>query len=140
MVTAIDIYKAYPRKVGRKAAIKAIEKALKESGDSAEEILDRTEKYAMVVKDRDVNIQYVKHPSTFFNQYCWQDDFDHVHPAKVLSTWEKKQKEEALRAEASRIIDSERQTDFNDPDRKVVWSTGSMKRLEEINSLLQDLF
>ena len=73
---AIAIYRAYPRKVGRAAAIKAISKALKKV--SFDELLEAVEAYARSRIDEDGQFRddrkYTPHPSTWFNQERWADD------------------------------------------------------------------
>jgi hypothetical protein len=72
-ITAEDIYDAFPRKVGKQAAIKAIEKALKLL--KPKWLLERTKAYAAAVAkwpagDR----QYVPHCSTWMNRGSYDDD------------------------------------------------------------------
>lgn len=69
---AMTIYLAYPRKVARKAALKAIKKALLEEPFGS--LLDAVEEYAEARKGQDS--QYTPHPSTWFNQERWADDRD----------------------------------------------------------------
>ena len=71
--TAEDIYKLYPRKVGRGAAIKAIQKALT--------IVDPVvlREAVMVYAEEtshwpESEKQYIPHPATWFNQQRWEDD------------------------------------------------------------------
>ena len=82
-ITPEQIYAAYPRKVGKLAAIKAIQKAIKAIGlDSsdggmtgAEILLDRTQSYAAAVKQWPASDkQYVPHTATWFNQGRYEDD------------------------------------------------------------------
>ena len=65
------IYAAYPKKVGKAAAVKSIEKALK-SGVSSEQLLSATEQFARAVQGADM--QYVPNPATWYNQARWEDD------------------------------------------------------------------
>jgi hypothetical protein len=64
------IYEAYPRKVGKPVALRAIKRHLRKFG--AEELLAKTKAYAEAVKDSDH--QFIPHPSTFFNQERFNDD------------------------------------------------------------------
>ena len=67
------IYKAYPKKVGKGAAIKAIEKALQTI--EAEKLKEAVEAYAAAVAEWPASDKnFIKHPSTWFNQQCWEDD------------------------------------------------------------------
>jgi hypothetical protein len=82
-VTPEAIYQAYPRKVGKKDALKAIANAIKtldkehatRSQSPAQTILDATKAYAAAVatwpvKDR----TYIPFPATWFNRGSYQDD------------------------------------------------------------------
>jgi len=76
-----DIYNLYPRKVGRKAALAKIVKAIQD-GASPERLMAAVKKYADAVSrwpSRD--LKYVPHPSTWFHQARYDDD-----PAE----WERK--------------------------------------------------
>lgn len=66
---AESIYAAYPKKVGRPTAIKAIEKAL--SKFSAPILLEKTKSFAAA---RAGNLEFVPHPATWFNQERFNDD------------------------------------------------------------------
>lgn len=64
------IYAAYPRKVAKPAALKAIRKALESiDGDS---LLALTEAYSEARRGQDM--QYTPHPATWFNGQRWADD------------------------------------------------------------------
>jgi len=75
------IYDAYPRKVGRPNALKAIRKALKlesakkEHGLSSKAFLEKTKLWATACEQRIAKdpeaAQYIKHPATWFNQQCY---------------------------------------------------------------------
>lgn len=65
---AEQIYQAYPLKKGKKTAIKAILKALKEK--TVEELLQAVAKYSLEMKGS----EYIKHPATWFNAGCWDDE------------------------------------------------------------------
>jgi len=76
-----SIYEAYPRKVGRPNALKAIRKALKlesakkEHGLSSKAFLEKTKLWATACEQRIAKdpeaAQYIKHPATWFNQQCY---------------------------------------------------------------------
>lgn len=74
------IYEAYPRKVGRKAAISKITAAL--ASHSAEAIMDATKAYATATAAwPDDERQFIPHPATWFSQDRFLDD---------RATWERK--------------------------------------------------
>ena len=64
------IYQVYPKHVGKKAALKAITKALKEV--SFETLLEKTEEYTVSIEGKDK--EFIPHPATWFNQGRWEDD------------------------------------------------------------------
>ena len=68
-VQAEAIYQAYPRKVAKNEALKAITKALEK--EKYEHLLERTEAYA---KARNGDLSYMPNPSTWFNQERYNDD------------------------------------------------------------------
>ena len=67
---AEEIYQAYPRKVAKPAAMKAIEKALKKS--SFNDLMAAVREYAKSRDGEDPN--FTPHPATWFNQERWNDD------------------------------------------------------------------
>jgi hypothetical protein len=67
---AIEIYKLYPKKVGKDAAFKAIVKAM--SKTDAETLIEAVTAFAHAKKDADP--QYIPNPATWFNQCRWEDD------------------------------------------------------------------
>ena len=72
-----EIYLAYPRHVGRAAAIKSIKSAIRR-GNSAIFLWNRTMRYAqsplVAEKRRTSEMTFVPHPSTWFNQDRFYDD------------------------------------------------------------------
>ena len=72
-ITHEAIYQAYPRKVGKKAALKTIATVCKTI--DPDDLLERVEAFSEAVaawpeKDK----QYVPHPATWFNQGRYDDD------------------------------------------------------------------
>ena len=66
---AEEIYKIYPKKVGKPSAIQAIKKAINKDG--FKHILEKTKLYA---KEYNGESRYIPHPSKFFNQERYNDD------------------------------------------------------------------
>jgi AraC-like DNA-binding protein len=64
-------YGAYPRKVAKAAALKAFAKAV-ENGIAAETLIAGAQRYAVERKDQDP--KYTKHPATWLNGGCWEDE------------------------------------------------------------------
>lgn len=74
-IPAEAIYAAYPRKVGKTAAIKAIERVLKAGPITAETLLAKVEAYAAATSlwadsDRD----FIPHPASWVNAGRYDDD------------------------------------------------------------------
>ena len=79
-----DIYAAYPKKVGKGQALKAIGTALNKC--SFETLLEHVKKYALSVVGKDP--QFIPYPATWFNGLRWEDQ----EPEKT----EKQKREEEL--------------------------------------------
>lgn len=71
-----SIYQAYPRRVGRRAALQAIGKAIArlngKQADPGQWLAGRVAAYAKAVDGKDK--QYIPHPSTWFGQERYMDD------------------------------------------------------------------
>lgn len=67
---ADEIFQAYPRKVGKKPALKAIEKALNKT--SFDELLSAVQEYAKFRSGEDP--KFTPYPATWFNAERWNDD------------------------------------------------------------------
>lgn len=73
LTCAEEIYAAYPRKVGRKAAITAIAAALRSA--PRERLLERTAAYAAATSLWPASERnFIPHPSTWFNRGSYDDD------------------------------------------------------------------
>jgi DNA adenine methylase len=72
---AETLYRFYPRKVGKAAALKAIAKAL--ARVPFVELLDAVQEYASSRKGKDP--QFTPHPATWFNEGRWEDERDEWH-------------------------------------------------------------
>lgn len=80
-IDAEAIYQAYPRKIGKQAALKAIRAALVGMGkttrsqSAAATLLERTQAYAAAVTQWPARDQeFVPHPATWFNRGSYHDD------------------------------------------------------------------
>lgn len=69
---ADEIYAEYPRKVGRPAALKVIERHIRR-GEDPEVMLNAVRKFAAVWKGQS-DLTYCPHPATWFNQERYKDD------------------------------------------------------------------
>lgn len=66
-----EIYQAYPRKVGKPAALKAIAAAIKKTKIPPPELLAKTKDFAL--SRAETEEQYIPHPATWFNQHRFND-------------------------------------------------------------------
>lgn len=74
------IWKKYPKKSGKPAAIKAFLKAVK-VGVEIDLISKKLDEYNQQIKLRGTDKQYIKNGSTWFNQQGWLDEYD-LQPVK----------------------------------------------------------
>ncbi|WPC08777.1 helix-turn-helix domain-containing protein [Globicatella sp. PHS-GS-PNBC-21-1553] len=69
------LWKLYPNKKGKEAAFKAYCKAI-ESGTSNKEIQNGIIAYQKEIAFKNTNPKYIKHGSTWFNNQCWNDEYE----------------------------------------------------------------
>lgn len=69
----LSIYEAYPKKVGRGAALISIQRAI-DRGNTPEALLDATVAYAKSPLVRSTDAQFIPNPSTWYNQDRFLDD------------------------------------------------------------------
>ena len=67
-----DVWVAYPRKVGKKPALASYLRARRD-GATFEEIKAGAERFANKVRAENVDLQFVPHGSTWFQQARWED-------------------------------------------------------------------
>lgn len=72
-----SIYQAYPRKVGKPSALRAIRKAI-ERGCAAPILLEKTQAWAKACAGKES--QYIPHPATWFNDDRFNDLADSPRP------------------------------------------------------------
>ena len=70
-----ELWKIYPNKQGKTDAKKKYVKYRSE-GVTYEEILKGLENYVEYVKRKNIEQQYIKYGSTWFNQKCWEDEYE----------------------------------------------------------------
>jgi hypothetical protein len=123
-----DFWKIYPRKVGKQAALKAFEKAVKCA--KAEEILEGAKRYA---NDPNRVDAFTAHPTTWLNAGRWTDA---PLPERIKTGDEK-------RAEEQRIIQERRQREI---EATLRWQkeeearrSSSAPMPEEVRNLLKSL-
>lgn len=94
---ALALYKSYPRKVGKNAALKAILKAMKDH--SFDYLLERVARYAECTRSwPEDQTQFIPHPATWFNGGRFEDEESNwIRKASVETFHQLSQKAFALR-------------------------------------------
>ncbi len=82
------LWKLYPRKVGKDKALKSYQKARK-SGTTYETVEQGIKNYCNYIIATKTTTEYIKHGSTWFNNSCWNDDYDTDERGKQNGTTEK---------------------------------------------------
>jgi len=73
MISLFEMFwKACPRKVGKKHALSAFKTASKHN--DPEMLIKAMTAYADLVKRKAIEPRYIKHPSTWLNGGCWEDE------------------------------------------------------------------
>lgn len=70
----LEWYEEYPRKQSKKKAAELYMKALKD-GATAEQLLDGVKGYNKYIAANSLERRYIKMPTTWLNQGCWEDDY-----------------------------------------------------------------
>nr|DAV95871.1 MAG TPA: replisome organizer protein [Caudoviricetes sp.] len=83
-----DFYAAYPRHVGKDAARRAFEKAVK-AGTAPADIVEGARRYAAATAAAGTETRYIAHPATWLNAGRWSDDMEDAAPVE-LTPWQKK--------------------------------------------------
>lgn len=83
-----DFYAAYPRHVGKDAARRAFEKAVK-AGTAPADIVEGARRYAAATAAAGTETRYIAHPATWLNAGRWNDDMEDAAPVE-LTPWQKK--------------------------------------------------
>lgn len=69
------LWKLYPRKQGKETAFNAYKKAVAK-GATNEEIAEGIRRYVEYIKANRIEARYIKHGATWFNQNCWNDEYN----------------------------------------------------------------
>lgn len=78
--TEFEIWWAeYPNKKSKQDAQRIFEKLLGENRVSFDELLAGAKAYAEHCRQEKTDPHYIKHPSTWLNQGCWDDEYDKHH-------------------------------------------------------------
>lgn len=72
-----ELWKLYPRKIGKPKALKAYEKARK-NGATYEEVKQGIQAYCRQIEALQTDTPYIKHGSTWFNNEGWKDEYKYT--------------------------------------------------------------
>ena len=99
-----QLWELYPKKMGKKDALKHYIKSRKKY--SYEQIKQGIERYVDYIEQNNIQEQYIKYGSSWFNQECWNDTYD----KKELPNWfnkdiSKKQLTDAEQQEIDKLLE-----------------------------------
>jgi len=69
----LEFWAVYPKRLEKKAVAAKFRAAVK-SGVSPQHLIDAAIRYAAWVSENRVEERYIKHPTTWFNKGCWDDE------------------------------------------------------------------
>ena len=72
-----ELWKLYPRKIGKPQALKAYQKARK-NGATFEDVLQGIQAYCRQIEALKTDTAYIKHGSTWFNNEGWKDEYKYT--------------------------------------------------------------
>lgn len=70
-----EIWSLYPKKSGKKVAEREFNKAIK-NGVNPDDIKNKVLEYNKQIEAKQTPKQFIKQGSTWFNQACWEDEYD----------------------------------------------------------------
>lgn len=70
------LWKLYPKKQGKQVAFRAYKRAVKK-GTEDKDIELGIANYKKYIQIKKISSQYIKQGSTWFNQGCWEDEYDY---------------------------------------------------------------
>ena len=73
-------WKRYPRKVGKKKALKAFAKIDIKNDDTWRSIMFGLTEFVKYCEIKNKEKEFIKHPSTWLGDECWNDELDHYTP------------------------------------------------------------
>ncbi len=65
----------YPRRVAKLNAERAYNRAISQ-GAKPEEILEGVKKYVRHIQEKEIELKFIKHATTFLNGGCWMDEYE----------------------------------------------------------------
>lgn len=95
------LWKLYPRKNSKKDALRHY-KTSRNKGTEYNDVLNGLYAFLDYIKVNKIEIQYIKHGSTWFNQECWNDDYSLINKKRTLKDISMAEIDEAIRLERER--------------------------------------
>lgn len=89
-----QLWKIYPRKLGKKKAFDSYKKARKIKKIPYETIEEGLYRYVRYLEQQETEEQFIMHGSTWFNQEKWQDEYISITPKKKITSFLDYYKEE----------------------------------------------
>jgi len=132
-----EVFKIYPRRVGKKAAIKRIREAMHDHG--YEFILEKTKAYAKAREGLD--IEYTPHPATWYHQGRYLDEPDTwavtgsqsgSSPSTTMSDWEAQKQLVLVEADMKQIKETHA---YPSPGGGYSWSGVDQKHKDAFRKL-----
>ena len=74
-----ELWKLYPKKLGKDKALKKYKEYLKKDSDLFDKVKAGIEKYIEYIKNNNIESQYIKYGSTFFNNKGWEDELQYSY-------------------------------------------------------------
>lgn len=65
----------YPRKIDKKKSLEKFTTILAEKKTTLEELIKGAKNYALHCQEENTEIRYIKHPTTWLNGECWQNEY-----------------------------------------------------------------
>lgn len=81
-------WKEYPRKIDKKKALEKFTTILADKKATLEEIIAGAKKYALHCQEEKTEIRYIKHPTTWLNGECWQNEYTTATPEDYRKKYE----------------------------------------------------
>lgn len=116
-----QLWKKYPNKKGKKDALKHFTRYRKK-GIELKTIEDGLDKYINYINQNNIKTQYIKHGSTWFNEECWNDEYETKKKYSIVPEWLDKDFKEERKVElndrAKEIIRTIREADEREKANK----------------------
>lgn len=85
MFDFLEFYKKYPRKEAKQNALKAYNKAIKQTDKDT--ILKGLERYKEYIEENKIEKKFIKQPATWLNGGCWEDEYANSSTERGKNGW-----------------------------------------------------